>query len=102
MRQYRSIEYPFACDFYDPDSNTYFEFNGSWTHGGHWFDEKNENDLIELERMKSKHTQYYDNAIKTWTIRDIKKKNTAEANKLNYVVFWKIDEVLEYVLSFRS
>lgn len=63
IRQYSSEKYPFACDFYDPDSDTYFEFNGSWLHGGHWFDETNEEDIKELERLKSKHTKYYECAI---------------------------------------
>lgn len=101
MRQYRSIEYPFACDFYDPDSNTYFEFNGSWTHCGHWFDPTNKDDIRELERMKSKHSQYYDNAIETWTIRDVNKRNTAMKNNLKYVVFWNLDEARKHVLNFK-
>ena len=98
IRQYRSSVYPFACDFYDPDSNTYFEFNGSWTHGGHWFDENNEEDMKKLQFWKHKHSKYYDNAIKTWTIRDIKKRQTAKQNSLNYIVFWTLDDVLQYVL----
>ena len=99
IRQYRSDIYPFACDFYDPNSDTYFEFNGSWTHGGHWFDENNEEDLKRLEFMKSKQTKYYGNAIETWTVRDVKKRKIAEENHLNYIVFWNLKEVQKYVLN---
>ena len=48
--------------------------------------------------MKSKHTKYYDNAIETWTVRDVKKRQCAEKNHLNYIVFWIEDEVRQYVL----
>ena len=98
VRQYRSDVYPFNCDFYDPNSNTYFEFNGSWTHCGHFFDKNCEEDLKRLEVMKSKNTLYYENAIQTWTVRDIKKRKTAEENNLNYVVFWNLKDVQKYVL----
>lgn len=38
ISQYKSREYPFACDFYISDISTYVEYNGTWTHGGHPFD----------------------------------------------------------------
>ena len=98
LRQYKSEEYPFACDFYDPQSSTYFECNFSWTHGGHWFDGNDPDDMQRLEHMKSKHTKYYDNAIETWTVRDVKKRQCAEKNHLNYIVFWTEDEMRDYVL----
>ena len=33
LRQYKSEEYPFLCDFYIPDLKLYIEFQGCWTHG---------------------------------------------------------------------
>lgn len=98
IRQYKSEVYPFCCDFYDPMSNAYIECNFSWTHGGHWFDATNENDIAKAEFMRSKHSKYYDNAIETWTVRDVKKKEYAEKNELNYLVFWNLEEVRKYVL----
>lgn len=98
IRQHSSDEYPFLCDFYDPSTDAYFECNFSWTHGGHFFDEGNEEDVKKLELWKSKKSKYYDNAIRTWTIRDVKKRQTAEKNGLKYLVFWSIDEVRSYVL----
>ena len=34
-RQYSSELYPFHCDFYIPEINTYIEYQGYWTHGKH-------------------------------------------------------------------
>lgn len=101
IRQHRSEKYPFACDFYDPYSDTYFEFNGSWTHGKHWFDASNEEDQKTLQKWRDKGTKYYANAIATWTIRDVEKRKTAVKNNLKYVVFWNISEVREYVLNYK-
>lgn len=33
LRQYKSEEYPFACDFYIKSRNIYIECNYCWTHG---------------------------------------------------------------------
>lgn len=91
IRQYRSEIYPFSCDFYVKSLDLYIECNYSWTHGGHWFDENNEDDIAKLEKWKSKGTKYYKNAIETWIVRDIKKKIIVEQNKLNYIVIWEED-----------
>ncbi len=71
----------------------YIECNFSWTHGGHWFDPSNADDLKRVELWKSKHSKYYDNAVETWTIRDVKKRACAEAAGLKYIVFWTIGEL---------
>lgn len=101
-RNYRSEIYPFNCDFYVESLNLYVECNFHWTHGGHWFNENNIDDIKKVEKWKSKNTKYYDNAIKTWTRRDIEKRDTAKGNKLKYLVLWddnsiqlSIDKFLE-------
>ena len=43
--------------------------------------------------MKSKHTKYYDNAIDTWTVRDVKKREYLEKNRLNFIVFWSLNDI---------
>lgn len=88
IHQYTSKEYPFECDFYIPSINTYIELNYHWTHGDHFYNENDRNDIGKLELWKSKNTKYYNNAIDTWTIRDIHKKIVAESNCLNYLVFF--------------
>ena len=98
IRQHKSIAYPFSCDFYDPDSNTYIEFNGSWVHGKHFYDPNNENDIAIAAKWKNNEHTIYQSAYDTWTIRDVKKRKIAQDNNLNYIVFWKVEEVREYVL----
>lgn len=97
IHQYKSKEYPFNCDFYIPSINTYIECNYSWVHGPHSYDLNNENDKLLLETWQSKNTEYYNNAITTWTIRDVNKRNIAKQNNLNYIEFWNINEVKEWL-----
>ena len=97
IRQYWSEAYPFNCDFYIPSLGLYIECNFSWTHGGHFFNENDEEDLKKLQQWKDKGTKYYLNAIETWTVRDVKKRQAAKKNKLNYVVFWNLDDVYRKV-----
>lgn len=85
IHQYKSKLYPYYCDFYLPDYDLYIEIQGTWTHGGHPFDENNYEDIKKINIWKSKNTKYYDCAIKNWTINDVLKRKTAKNNKLNYL-----------------
>lgn len=97
--QYKSELYPFACDFYFPDSDLYLEINAHWTHGGHCFDSTNKDDLLLLEQWKSKNTKFYDNAIETWTKRDVLKRETVKKNNLKYIEVFssKLDKIIDAV-----
>ena len=97
VRQYKSEQYPFFCDFYFPDTDLYFEINGTWTHGFHPFDANNKDDIRKLEKWKIKSTDYYNSAIKVWTKGDPLKVKTAKENKLNFKVVYscKLDEVIK-------
>ena len=104
IRQYKSELYPFACDFYIPnyndnkiDTGLYIECNYSWTHCDHPYNRNNNEDQIILEKWKEKNTKYYDNAINTWTIRDVNKRNIAKQNNLNYLEFWNINELNNWI-----
>ena len=89
--QYKSKLYPFNCDFYIKSLDLYIEIQGSWTHGKHPFDENNYEDINKLNIMKSKNTKYYQNAIYVWTKLDIKKRNIAKENNLNYLEIFSMD-----------
>ena len=95
-RQYKSSIYPFACDFYFPDKDLYIEINAHWTHGGHPFDSTNKEDLLLLEHWKKKNTEFYNTAVKVWTVRDVLKRETAKKNNLNYLEVFSnnINEVI--------
>lgn len=87
-RQYSSVLYPFACDFYITSRDLYIELNASWTHGKHWFDGNNTDDINVLTEWKNKNTDYYNNAVSVWSVKDLNKRETARRNNLNYIVFW--------------
>ena len=95
-RQYKSSIYPFNCDFYFPDNDLYLEINAHWTHGGHPFDSTDKEDLIKLEQWRKQNTDFYNHAIKTWTVRDVLKRETAKKNNLNYLEMFtnKIDDAI--------
>ena len=97
LYQYKSNEYPYSCDFYIPSLKLYIECNYHWTHGGHPFNESDDNDIKLLNIWKEKHTKYYNNAIQCWTIRDVNKRNIAIKNNLNYIEFWNFDELKNWI-----
>lgn len=88
IRQYKSDEYPYACDFYVKSRNMYIELNASWTHGSHWFSTENDDDMNIVNMWHEKGTDYYHNAYIVWTGRDVAKRQVAKKHNLNYVVFW--------------
>lgn len=99
-KQYSDERYPFPCDFYLPDSDTFIEINGYWSHGKHFFDENNQDDLKTLAKWKKKAEQghrQYDNAIQVWSHKDVIKHEHAVKNNLNFIVLWTYQDLLRYV-----
>ena len=92
ITQYKDARYPFACDFYIPSLDLFIECNYHWTHGGKPY-EGTDDDKQIVEKWKEKNTKFYNNAIQTWTVRDVNKRNTVKENKLNYIEFWNIDDL---------
>lgn len=85
-RRYKEERYPFYCDFYIKEDDLFIELNLHWTHGGRPYDP---NDAkcqrqLQLWQEKAKTSKFYQQAIETWTIRDVKKLETAKKNNLNY------------------
>lgn len=92
-RQYKDKRYPYCCDFYIPENDLFIECNFHWTHGKHPFNSDSIEDISLLEEWKFKNTRYYNNAIKTWTIRDVEKRNIAKKNNLNYIEIFNTNEL---------
>lgn len=91
--QYKSDSYPFACDFYIVDLDLYIEYNGTWTHGGMPFQPNKEcNMQLQEWKEKAKTSKFYENAIETWTIRDVQKRQIAKEHNLNWIEFFSITE----------
>ena len=97
--QYKSDAYPFACDFYIPSLDLYIEFNGTWTHGGHFFDKNDKGDADRLTKWeeKAKTSKFFTNAITTWTVRDILKLETAIKNNLNYIAWFNEEQANDWI-----
>ena len=86
-RQYSSNFYKYVCDFYIPSLDLYIEYQGTWTHGNHPYNETDNNDIIRKEFMeeKSQTSKFYMNALRVWTISDVHKRTIAMNNRLNYL-----------------
>ena len=97
VRQYCDEKrYPFAVDFYIPERDLFIELNGSWSHGGHWYEADREMDqrTVQTWLKKGKKSKYYRVALKTWTKRDVRKREAARQAELNYVTLWDGTETL--------
>lgn len=86
VRQYRDKRYPFDCDFYIKSKDLFIECNFHWTHGCHPFDSTSATDMekLKLWENRSKYSKFYKQAIYVWTQLDVKKKELATQNHLNY------------------
>ena len=75
----------------------FIECQYGWQHGNHPFNKDNKEDAERLRIMKEKHTKYYDAVIYNWVIRDVNKRKIATASKINFIEFWNINDVYEFV-----
>lgn len=82
--------YPYNCDFYVISEDLFIEVNKWWHHGPHPYnsDSIEDNELLKIWIEKSKFSKQYENAIKTWTVSDKDKIETAKRNNLNYKLIY--------------
>lgn len=91
LKQYKDPErYPFYCDFYIVEDDLFIELNCHWTHGDKPFNPDDEECQLKLSEWqeKAKTSKFYQNAIQTWTIRDVEKARCAKEHNLNYKVIY--------------
>ena len=91
LRHYKdNNRYPFYCDFYIKPLDKFIELNLHWTHGFQPFIESDDfcQKQLEIWQEKAKTSQFYKNAIYTWTVLDVKKQRIAKENNLNYEVIY--------------
>lgn len=93
VRQYKSDEYSYRCDFYIRSLDLYLEVNAFWTHNTHWFDEHNLDDINDKNKFIEK---YGDRWGSVWWESDVRKRQTAILNNLNYVVLWNEKDVIDW------
>lgn len=84
--------YPFKCDFYIIPEDLFIELHINWTHGQHPYDPNSREDQEKLNiwQEKAKTSDFYKNAIYTWTDLDVRKAETAKKNNLNFKAIYKI------------
>ena len=91
LRHYKDKNrYPFYCDFYIKPLDKFIELNLHWTHGSQPFVLNDDfcKAQLALWQEKAKTSQFYKNAIETWTVRDVEKQRIAKENHLNYEVIY--------------
>ena len=81
------FRYPYHCDFYIKSRDLFIELNAFGSHGSHWFGSW-WLDAFLLEQAQAAGTSVCAYNDRTWTQSDVKKRETARKNKLNYIVFW--------------
>ena len=109
IRQHIDEEkYPFYCDFYIKDIDTWIEFNGFMTHGGHPFNETDNDDINRLNYLKSLDLSHktpgnnlYNSTIYTWTVKDPIKRKIAIKNNLKYFEFFNIEELQTWINNYK-
>lgn len=102
--QYKSDVYPFMCDFYISPYDLYIELQSNWTHGPQQYNINDTSHNELLQKWKNKNTQYYNNAIETWTKRDVLKRKTAKKNNINYLEIFSnnIREIISIYNTFTT
>ena len=106
VRQYKSTEYPFSCDFYIKPLNLYIECQFSHYHNNKPYDPMNptHQKLVEIYKQKSGGIadSQWTRMITVWTEKDPLKRETAKANKLNWKEFFTIEELEGYLQSLNN
>jgi len=96
--QYRKREgYPYAADFYDPDSDTIFEYQGFMTHGGAPYDSQSSEHALRVKQLKlrAKTDKWLAKlTLKIWTSSDPQKRAAIRKSNINFVE-WFTEEQFE-------
>lgn len=85
--------YPYNCDFYIKSKDLFIELNGHYTHGNHWFDAKNHDDLLRVKHLMDSGKAKNKEAVRIWIESDPMKRESARKANLRYLVFWDGDYV---------
>lgn len=84
----RDERYPYHCDFYIKSLDLFIEINAHYSHGNHWYDDTNHEDRARRQHLATSTSKRSRNALTVWCDTDLKKRDTAKLNHLNYLVFW--------------
>lgn len=85
---YKSVEYPWFCDFYIKSRNLYIELNSFSTHETHLYGTI-DSDEEKLKSYRESTSPFYQSVAKVW-LSDLEKWNRAVTNKLKYIVIYDV------------
>ena len=110
IRYHKTEKYPFFCDFYIKSLDLWIECQFAMYHNGRPYI-GDENDLKDIEKLKElannrrkithKRTRY-DATIDIWSIHDVKKRNIAKENNLNWIEFFNMNALDEWLNNYSS
>ena len=86
-------KYPYECDFYLPETDMFIEINGTALHDNHIFNPDSENDIKQLEYLKTRNdSSWYQSKLRIW-LKDKEKYDYAIKNHLNYIILWNKNNI---------
>lgn len=88
----------FQLDFYDPDSDTGFNYNKHIKHGRRKFNKNDPNCIMDVKWLESmaEPDNFYEKILHTWRDLDPLKRSVAKEAGLNYIEWFNIDEFLKW------
>ena len=106
IRQYYDKKrYPFKCDFYIKSLDLFIECHYGYRHCYEPFNENNPEHLKRLEELKEKAATHknpnnnnYLQCIYQWTDLDVRKRQCAIENNLNWLCFYNVNDFEEFLL----
>ena len=105
LRSYKSDKYTYRCDFYIPSLDLYIEYQEHPSHGEHEFNVLFNEDLLKFNQWLQRSQEFnfkgnkknsYKGYLKTWVIRDRKKRQLAKKNNLNWIEFFNMKDFNEW------
>lgn len=100
LKEYKSKEYPWHCDFYIKDKNLFLEYQGTWSHfGSAWKGTLGQKVKLSemLKKLTEKNRTRYTAAIKNWTVMDSAKRKWANDHKLNWFEFFNMKDMNKWI-----
>lgn len=110
-RQYGDERYNFKCDFYIPINDLFIEYQGYFCHGPKAFSSKDVecSNLVDKWKHRSsnkykggEHKRFYSNAIKTYTGLDVRKRETADREGLNWKEFFCKQDMVDWLETLKD
>ncbi len=79
-------------DFYDPDSDTGFNYNKHIRHGRRKYNSEDPNCQADVKWLQRQEGDFYKKILHTWRDLDPLKREVAKANGLKYIEWFNLDE----------